>query len=40
MGLFGMGIKQILEENHADLQDTWLLTVDSANHVVFFRKEL
>ena len=33
-------LKQGLEENHADLQDTWLRTVDSANHVVFFRKEL
>ena len=33
-------LKGILEEHHAQLQDTWLLTVDKANHVTFFRKEL
>ncbi len=33
-------LNRILEENHADLQDTWLLTVDGANHVTFFRKEI
>lgn len=33
-------LKQVLEENRADLQDTWLLTVDKANHVTFFRKEI
>ena len=32
-------LKKILEENRASLQDTWLLTVDGANHVTFFRKE-
>ena len=32
-------LHRILEENHADLQDTWLLTVDGANHVTFFLKE-
>lgn len=30
----------VLEEHHASLQDTWLLTVDGANHVTFFRKEI
>ena len=34
------GLNRVLEENHADLQDTWLLTVDGANHVTFFRKEI
>ena len=33
-------LKQILEEHHAELQDTWLLTVDGGNHVTFFRKEI
>lgn len=33
-------VKQILEENHADLEDTWLLTVDGNHHVTFIRKEL
>ena len=33
-------LTRILEEKHADLQDTWLLTVDGANHVTFFRKEI
>ena len=32
-------LHRILEENHAQLQDTWLLTVDGGNHVTFFRKE-
>ena len=33
-------LHRILEENHAQLQDTWLLTVDGGNHVTFFRKEI
>ena len=33
-------LDRVLEENHADLQSTWLLTVDGANHVTFFRKEI
>ena len=33
-------LRRILEENHAQLQDTWLLTVDGGNHVTFFRKEI
>lgn len=32
-------LSRILEENQAELRDTWLLTVDGANHVTFFRKE-
>ena len=33
-------VHRILEENHAALQDTWLLTVDGSNHVTFLRKEI
>ena len=33
-------LNRILEEHRVDLQDTWLLTVDGANHVTFFRKEI
>ena len=33
-------LRKILEENHADLESTWLLTVDGANHVTFLRKEI
>ena len=33
-------LHKILEEHHAQLQDTWLLTVDGGNHVTFFRKEI
>ena len=33
-------LDRVLDENHADLQSTWLLTVDGANHVTFFRKEI
>ena len=32
-------VQRILEENHASLQDTWLLTVDKHNHITFVRKE-
>ena len=32
-------VQRILEENHASLQDTWLLTVDRNNHITFLRKE-
>lgn len=31
---------RILEEHRAAIADTWLLTVDGGNHVVFFRKEI
>lgn len=33
-------LNRILESHQAQLQDTWLLTVDGADHVTFFRKEL
>ena len=32
-------LQQVLDENRADLESTWLLTVDGSNHVTFFRKE-
>jgi len=33
-------LDRILKEHRAELRDTWLLTVDGANHVTFFRKEI
>ena len=33
-------LKQILAQQRAEIADTWLLTVDGGNHVVFFRKEI
>ena len=33
-------LHRVLDENRADIESTWLLTVDGGNHVVFFRKEL
>ena len=33
-------LNRVLEEHQAQIQDTWLLTVDGANHVTFFRKEI
>ena len=32
-------LQRILEEYRADLESTWLLTVDGSDHVVFLRKE-
>lgn len=32
-------LRKILEEQGADVEDTWLLTVDKGNHVAFFRKD-
>ena len=32
-------VAQVLKAHQADLHDTWLLTVDKANHVTFLRKE-
>ena len=32
--------KQVLEEKKARIQDTWLLTVDGADQVVFYRREI
>lgn len=33
-------VNRVLEEQHADLQSTWLLTVDKQSHITFFRKEI
>ena len=33
-------LDRILKEHRAELRDTWLLTVDGANHVTFYRKEI
>ena len=33
-------VQKILVENHAALEDTWLLTVDQGDRVVFYRKEI
>ncbi len=32
-------LQSVLKENSAEIQDTWLLTVDEADKVVFYRKE-
>ena len=32
-------VHRVLEERHAGIKDTWLLTVDGSNHITFFRKE-
>ena len=32
-------VHRVLEERHAGIKDTWLLTVDGGNHITFFRKE-
>jgi len=32
-------VKKTLDFHKAALSDTWLLTVDKADHVVFYRKE-
>ena len=33
-------VQKVLQEHGATLADTWLLTVDQADQVVFYRKEL
>ena len=33
-------VQKVLAENQAELSDTWLLTVDGANRVVFYRREI
>ena len=33
-------VQKVLAENKAELSDTWLLTVDGANRVVFYRREI
>ena len=32
-------VQEVLQERKATLQDTWLLTVDSEDHIIFLRKE-
>ena len=32
-------VHRVLQQQHADLQKTWLLTVDAADKIVFYRKE-
>jgi uncharacterized membrane protein YcaP (DUF421 family) len=32
-------VKKVLQQKNADIQNTWLLTVDGGDHVVFYRKE-
>ena len=33
-------VQTVLQQHHAQLQDTWLLTVDGGDHILFYRKEL
>ena len=33
-------VQTVLQQHHAQLQDTWLLTVDGGDRIVFFRKEI
>ena len=33
-------VQRVLEENKASIEDTWLLTVDGGDKVVFYRKEI
>ena len=32
-------VDRVLSEHHADLESTWLLSVDKQNHITFFRKD-
>ena len=32
-------VKKILAQNNAELEDTWLLTVDGGDHILFYRRE-
>ena len=32
-------VQKILRQQNARISDTWLLTVDGGDHVVFYRKE-
>lgn len=32
-------VNRVLKERHADLEDTWLLTVDAEDHILFYRRE-
>ncbi len=33
-------VQRVLRERQASVRDTWLLTVDGADHILFYRKEL
>ena len=33
-------VQKVLKQHDADIRDTWLLTVDANDHVLFYRKEL
>ncbi len=33
-------VQKVLRAQNADLKDTWLLTVDGADHITFYRREL
>lgn len=33
-------VRQVLKERNVDISQTWLLTVDGADHIVFYRKEV
>ena len=33
-------VRRVLGQHNADIRNTWLLTVDGADHMVFYRKEL
>ena len=32
-------VQRVLQQHNAEIKDTWLLTVDSGDHVLFYRKE-
>ena len=32
-------VSKVLKERHADREDTWLLTVDAEDHILFYRRE-
>ena len=32
-------LQRVLQQQHAEIKDTWLLTVDGSDHVLFYRKE-
>ena len=33
-------VQRVLKEKGAAVSDTWLLTVDKADHILFYRKEI
>ncbi len=38
-GKDGLWVQRVLKEKDATLRDTWLLTVDGSDHILFYRKE-